>query len=99
MGRYEGWEHSALRIVEVLSVTWGGARNIVVSSSDDGLSDDQLWAAVELYDPDFWASHVPTFRGFRLRDPEAYEEFVDRGAREFADQSGKGPCGNYLDVS
>ena len=41
-------------VLEVLSVTWRGARDIV--TADDGASQEQLWAAVGLFDPDAWAS-------------------------------------------
>lgn len=88
MGQYMGWEHSALRVLEALSVTWGGGRDIVIASGDDGTSHEQLWAAVELYDPDIWASHVQTYRGYRLRDPDGYDQLVDREAKKFADTSG-----------
>lgn len=88
MGRYEGWEHSALRILEVLSVTWGGAHNVIVTTDDDGTSHEQLWAAIELYDPDVWASHVPTYRGYRLRDPDGFDRLVEAEAKKFAERSG-----------
>lgn len=65
LGRYDGWEHSALRVLEVLSITWGGANAVVITTDDDGVSHEQLWPAVELYDPDVWASHSPTYRGYR----------------------------------
>ncbi len=77
MGRYDGWEHAALRILEVLSVTWGGANSIIVTCDDKGVTKDQLWDAVELYDPDIWATHVPTYRGYQLQDPGGYEQFLD----------------------
>jgi hypothetical protein len=73
----EGWEHSALRVLEVLSTTWGGAGGIIVSCDDDGLSQEQLWSAIELYDPDVWAAHVRTYRGHRIRDPESYDRVLD----------------------
>lgn len=88
MGRYEGWEHSALRILEVLSVTWGGAHAVVITTDDDGTSHEQLWAAIELYDPDIWVSHVLTFRGYQLRDPEGFDRFVEAEAKSFAEKSG-----------
>jgi hypothetical protein len=88
MGRYEGWEHSALRALEVLSVVWGGARDIIVTTNDDGVTHEQIWGAVELYDPDVWATHVRTFRGFQMQDPEGYERYLDGQAKEWQEKNG-----------
>lgn len=88
MGSYAGWEHSALRILEFLSVTWGGAGDIVVASNDDGLAHDQLWSAVALYDPDVWANYVPTYRAFQLKDPERYARFLDAEADRLRHEHG-----------
>lgn len=77
VGSYEGWEHSALRILEVLSATWGGAGDIIIPGDDAGVTHEQLWTAVELFDPDVWATHVATYRGYQLKDPDGYERFLD----------------------
>lgn len=77
IGQYEGWEHSALRVLEVLSTTWGGAGDIIVACDSDGVTGDQLWSVVELFDPDIWASHTPTHRGWLLRDPAGYHKYLD----------------------
>jgi hypothetical protein len=77
IGQYEGWEHSALRVLEVLSATWGGAGDIIVTCDSDGITNEQLWWVVELFDPDIWASHVRTHRGWLLRDPDGYHKYLD----------------------
>jgi hypothetical protein len=77
MGQYEGWEHSALRVLEVLSATWGGAGDIIVACDSDGITNDQLWSVAELFDPDIWASHTLTHRGWLLRDPDGYDKHLD----------------------
>jgi hypothetical protein len=77
MGQYEGWEHSAVRVLEVLSITWGGAGDIIVTCDSDGVTNGQLWSVVELFDPDIWASHTPTHRGWLLRDPAGYHNYLD----------------------
>ena len=87
MGRYDAWEHSALRVLETLSVTWAAPR-IAITTDDDGNSHEQLWAAAEMYDPDVWASHVPTYRGYQMKDPDGYEEFLDREVKKWRDEHG-----------
>lgn len=78
IGSYDGWHHAALRVLETLSVTWGGAGDVIVTTDDSGASPDAVWAAIELFDPDVWATHVATYRGYQLRDPEGYEAFLDQ---------------------
>lgn len=78
MGTYDGWEHSALRVIETMSATWGGAGNIIVTCGDDGAAPDDLWSVVELFDPDSWGSHTKTYRGWEIRDPSAYQAFLDK---------------------
>ena len=87
MGRYAGWEHSALRGPRSAVSHPARRPDIVVTADDDGASQEQLWAAVGLFDADVWASHVRTYRGDRLRDLEGYERLIDREAKRFAVQS------------
>jgi hypothetical protein len=56
MGRCAGWEHSALRGPRNAVSHPARRPDIVVTADDDGASQEQLWAAVGLFDPDAWAS-------------------------------------------
>lgn len=88
MGRHDGWEHTALRILEVLSATWGGAGDVIVTSGEDGTADESHWSAVELYDPDVWATYVDTYRAFEMRDPDGFNRFLDEATDNYVKEHG-----------
>lgn len=51
-----GWEPTAMRMLENLSVTWGGAGHLIVPVDDVGTMHPELWPVVQLYDADQWAA-------------------------------------------
>lgn len=71
-----GWEHSALRMFENYSLTWGGARALLVPVDEEGGAHEALWPLIEIFDADIWAVYNRTIRDFRLADPDGFESWL-----------------------
>ena len=75
------WEHSALRMLENYSLTWGGAGGLLVPVSGDGVIHQALWPLIEMFDADSWAVYNRTLRDFLLADPSGFDAWLQRGGR------------------
>lgn len=86
----EGWEPTAMRMLEDYSITWGGAGDLLVPAGEDGQVDASLWPLIELYDADLWGTYVGTARGLQLADPNGFKTWLTREARRWARKYGGG---------
>lgn len=82
----EGWQHRALRLIEGLSVTWGGSHDLVVGLADDGSLDPALWPIVELFDADEWARFITTPRHLQMVGDAVFQPWLDGQAQSLVDQ-------------
>jgi hypothetical protein len=84
IGRHpNGWEPTVIRILESLSVTWGGAGDIIVPADDAGHVDSAVWQLTEVHDPDIWAAYAYTFRGREMAQPDRYARFLDKQVEDW----------------
>ena len=63
-------------------MTWGGAGDAVACHDGDGHLYPLVLRAVELFDPDVWIDHLPTYRGLQLADPAAYDDLLNANTSE-----------------
>src|ERR671910_3565170 len=82
IGRMDtGWQPTAMRMLENLSITWGGAGHLIVPVGDAGDLHPELWRLVQLYDADQWAAYVNTWRGYQMADAARFDDWLTREAR------------------
>ena len=91
IGRMDlGWEPTAMRMLENLSVTWGGAGHLIVPVDDVGTMHPELWPVVQLYDADQWAAYVNTPRGQQMANPAGFTAWLTKEARRWTRKNGGG---------
>ena len=81
-----GWQFRALRLLEGLSVTWGGSHDLVVALNADGSIAPELWRLVELFDADEWARFLTTPRHLELIGEDVFERWLEPHAQSLVDQ-------------
>ena len=77
-----------MRLLEGLSVTWGGSHDLVVSLENDGSLDPNLWPLVELFDADEWARFVTTPRHLQMIGDHVFGPWLNHHAQSLVDQGG-----------
>lgn len=82
------WEPTVLRMLENISITWGGAEQLLIPVDDTGHLHPRLWRLIELYDPDKWAAYTITRRGQQLAQPIRFDEWLTKEAEAFAETNG-----------
>lgn len=82
----EGWQHRALRLIEGLSISWGGSHDLVVGLAEDGSLDPALWPLLELFDADEWARFITTPRHLQMIGDDVFGPWLDRHAESLVDQ-------------
>ena len=73
----EGWGYRALRLLEGLSVSWGGSHDLLLSLEDDDPLPRELWKLVELYDPDEWATFATSPRHLQMIGGDLFDRWMD----------------------
>ena len=86
-----GWEHSALRMLENYSLTWGGAGALLVPVSGDGAIDETLWSLIEMFDADIWAVYNRRLRDFLLADPGGFDSWLQTAIAAWVENHGGSP--------
>jgi hypothetical protein len=84
------WHSKAIRVIQCLSRTWGGAAGIVVPMVGDVADKlpDVFWPILENFDADWLSSYRTSWRGRQMANPEQFEKDANRIAGEFAQSSG-----------
>ena len=85
------WGHSALRMLENYSLTWGGARGLLIPVSNGGSVHEALWPLIEMFDADIWAVYNRTLRGCRLADPDRFESDLQGWVADWVERNGGTP--------
>ena len=85
------WEHSALRMLENYSLTWGGAGALLVPVSGDGAIHEALWSLIEVFDADLWAVYNRTLRDFLLADRAGFDLWLQREVSGWIEAHGGSP--------
>ena len=81
------WQITATRMMECYLRMWGGVGNILFASTEDSSIDHRFWPLLSAFDPDSYATYLPTRRGQHLANPEGFEEWLDNEAAKFAGTS------------
>jgi hypothetical protein len=84
----EGWEPGALRMMENYSRTWGGGGGALLACSSNWSVHAAFWSLLAAYDPDQVAAYIPTFRGWQMANPSAYEAWLDQEAAKWTTEHG-----------
>lgn len=86
----EKWHAKAIRVIQCLSRTWGGAAAIIVPMV--GALADQLpdlfWPLLESFDADWLSTYRRSLRGWQMANPEAFEAWATREVESVAQTSG-----------
>ena len=82
------WEHTAFRMLENYSVTWGGIGNLSIPIRGDDVAHPAFWPLIELFDADLWATYIHTIRGLQLADPERYEQWLSTQVDQWVNEYG-----------
>jgi hypothetical protein len=82
------WQYRALRLLEGLSLTWGGSHDMVVALEGDGSLRHDFWPLVELFDADNWAQFIATPRHLELIGEGTFENWLTMTGRSLADPIG-----------
>ncbi|MFZ5788155.1 MAG: hypothetical protein ACOY3Y_17085 [Acidobacteriota bacterium] len=85
----DGWQHSAIRVLESFSRCWGGAGNIIVPFNGDGVSE-VFWSILRRFDPDRLGYFRPDARSRELANPEEYRRWVEEHVRQLREEHGLG---------
>lgn len=83
-----GWEHTALRVLECLSVTWGGFGHIIVPGDRRGNAHPLVAPVAHLLDPDHWLAYHRTLRDEELGSPSSFEERLEQTVEQFVEDHG-----------
>jgi len=85
------WEHSALRMLENYSLTWGGAGALLVPVSGNGVIHEALWSLIEMFDADLWAVYNRTLRHVLLADPAGFDSWLQAKVTDMVETHGVAP--------
>ncbi|MGH2491524.1 MAG: hypothetical protein ACRDF9_08440, partial [Candidatus Limnocylindria bacterium] len=86
----EAWHSKAIRVIQCLSRTWGGAAGIIVPMLGDVADQlpDLFWPILESFDADWLSSYRTSWRGRQMANLEQFEKDANRIAGEFAQSAG-----------
>lgn len=79
------WKTNALMVLEALSRVWGGSGDVLFPLYDDGIPDAVI-RSLKAFDADAFGVYAETFAAWRRTAPSEFEEWLERTAKQFADQ-------------
>jgi hypothetical protein len=87
----EAWHSKAVRVIQCLTRTWGGAAGIIVPMFGDvpDQMPDLFWPILESFDADWLSSYRTSWRGQQMHNPEQFEKYANDVAGEFAAKTGE----------
>ncbi len=70
------WQHHGLRVIEILSRTWGGRAATIVPCSSEWEVPNQFWKQLHAYDPDRLSTFQVSLRALQIADPARFEDLI-----------------------
>lgn len=86
------WLHSIVRLIEQLTMTWGGSSALIVPVTDAGDVDQNIWDLVRVQDPDIWGVYQHSFTALLLADPAEFERQLELLTQRRLSEGGGNPA-------